>query len=173
MRPSLMRGLERRGLGWAADDVIDIVTTELVARVARSEPSTVDSEPVRVAWLSDEEPSDEDAEAFRMLVRRWVRLRALDQLRRQYAQQRLVRNLATSHDAPAEAVDLDVIRYLEALSVELDALPADERDFVLSAGEERALPKTNAERQRLFRLRQRIAKSVRNALENPKKRGKK
>lgn len=160
MRPALLRHVQMRGLHWIAEEVVAAVGEHLAKDIQKALLAEPDQGFPARAWNSSAAPSAEDAAAFQTVVWRQLKLRGADELRRFYVRKRHQAALEEAAETSTEPSHALIAReHLVLLAQAINELPDVDRELLLESVDGIAT-KSNAERQRLFRLRRRLAEIV-------------
>jgi len=151
----------RAGLGPVmAREVVDALAAELAERFqerGRRYPT---------AWFRQGTPEPKLVAAYLKLLKTIALRRSYDHLRAEYRQRRLLpalsEHLRDEGRPPSMERAVDARRFLSVLTSELEKLTVAERELLLMG--DRLQPASGGERIRLFRLRRRLASTVKREL---------
>lgn len=160
MRLQLVGRLERKGLGWLAEETASNVIADFSASILQAPEGEEGARlalPFDVAEVSGPvPPSAEVIASFRSAIWRLLHLRSTDQLRRYYVREKVQKRLSEGFEQAQPEPDLDALRFVAAVAARIDRLPDEDRLLLLDSSDRADGPRTNVERQKIFRLRRRL-----------------
>jgi uncharacterized protein (DUF2267 family) len=156
MNGDLVRFMRRRLPAEDAVEAIAAVHESLAAQFADPEFAAA-----HASWLETGTPEDGAIAEFDRFVWRLARLRQLDELRRLYVRKRSI-DLDELRATTDEQARIEAREFLRMLADLVSALPAEERELLVTASDPVAgvARLTNAERVRVHRIRAVLAQRI-------------